>query len=78
MKDYEIAVIPKDRIGNEVVTEGVKVLEAAGRRFGIGQENVDGAIATLLDEADMRTWDRGDKASCKGRGDAPAGLTTSA
>jgi len=32
---YKIAVIPGDGIGNEVVPEGVKVLEAAGRRFGI-------------------------------------------
>jgi tartrate dehydrogenase/decarboxylase/D-malate dehydrogenase len=30
-----IAVIPGDGIGNEVVPEGIRVLEAAGRRFGI-------------------------------------------
>ena len=35
MKSYRIAVIPGDGIGNEVVPEGLKVLEAAGRRFGI-------------------------------------------
>ena len=32
----KIAVIPGDGIGNEVVPEGIKVLEAVGRRFGIG------------------------------------------
>ncbi len=32
---YRIAVIPGDGIGNEVVPEGIKVLEAAGGRFGI-------------------------------------------
>jgi tartrate dehydrogenase/decarboxylase/D-malate dehydrogenase len=32
---YRIAVIPGDGIGNEVVPEGIKVLEAAGKRFGI-------------------------------------------
>ncbi len=32
---YNIAVIPGDGIGNEVVPEGIKVLEAAGRRFGV-------------------------------------------
>ena len=36
MKTYRIATIPGDGIGREVVPEGVRVLEAAGRRFGIG------------------------------------------
>ena len=31
---HKIAVIPGDGIGNEVVPEGLRVLEAAGRRFG--------------------------------------------
>ena len=31
---HKIAVIPGDGIGNEVVPEGIRVLEAAGRRFG--------------------------------------------
>ena len=35
-KSYEIAVIPGDGIGKEVVPEGMRVLEAAGRRFGFG------------------------------------------
>jgi tartrate dehydrogenase/decarboxylase / D-malate dehydrogenase len=38
IKDYKIALIPGDGIGNEVVPEGVKVLAAAGRRFGISFE----------------------------------------
>ena len=33
-RDHKIAVIPGDGIGNEVVPEGLRVLEAAGRRFG--------------------------------------------
>jgi tartrate dehydrogenase/decarboxylase/D-malate dehydrogenase len=36
MNQYEIAVIPGDGIGKEVVPEGVKVLEAVGGTFGIG------------------------------------------
>ena len=36
MKAYRIAVIPGDGIGKEVVPEGLRALEAAGRRFGIG------------------------------------------
>ena len=32
---HRIAVIPGDGIGKEVVPEGIRVLEAAGRRFGI-------------------------------------------
>lgn len=34
MKHYRIAVIPGDGIGKEVMTEGIRVLEAAARRFG--------------------------------------------
>jgi tartrate dehydrogenase/decarboxylase/D-malate dehydrogenase len=32
---HRIAVIPGDGIGNEVVPEGIRAVEAAGRRFGI-------------------------------------------
>ena len=35
MKTYRIAAIPGDGIGNEVLPEGQRVLEAAGRKFGI-------------------------------------------
>ena len=33
-KSYQIAVIPGDGTGSEVVREGIKVLEAASRKFG--------------------------------------------
>ena len=35
MSKHRIAVIPGDGIASEVVPEGIRVLEAAGRRFGI-------------------------------------------
>jgi tartrate dehydrogenase/decarboxylase / D-malate dehydrogenase len=35
MKTYRIAVIPGDGIGTEVVPEGIRVLEAAGKKAGI-------------------------------------------
>ena len=35
MKRHRIAVIPGDGIGKEVMPEGIRVLEAAGRRFDI-------------------------------------------
>ena len=35
-KTYTISAIPGDGIGREVVPEGMRVLEAAGRRFGFG------------------------------------------
>jgi len=38
MKRYRIAVIPGDGIGGEVVPEGLRVLDAAARRFGFGLE----------------------------------------
>ena len=36
MNTYKIAVIPGDGIGKEVVPEGIRVLDAAGRRFNLG------------------------------------------
>ena len=38
MKPHRIAVIPGDGIGKEVVPEGMRVLEAAARKFGIAFE----------------------------------------
>ncbi|RYG98441.1 MAG: tartrate dehydrogenase [Alphaproteobacteria bacterium] len=35
-RNYTIAVIPGDGIGKEVVPEGLRVLEAAAKRFGFG------------------------------------------
>src|SRR5918911_1382026 len=35
MPSYRIAVIPGDGIGKEVVPEGQRVLEAAGRKYGV-------------------------------------------
>ena len=35
MKEYRIAVIPGDGIGQEVIPEGLKVLEAIGRKFNL-------------------------------------------
>jgi tartrate dehydrogenase/decarboxylase/D-malate dehydrogenase len=34
MKTYRIATIPGDGIGTEVIPEGIRVLDAAGKRFG--------------------------------------------
>ncbi|RKQ69961.1 tartrate dehydrogenase [Oceanibaculum indicum] len=38
MAAHKIAIIPGDGIGTEVVPEGLKVLDAAGRKFGIDYE----------------------------------------
>src|ERR1700675_1679220 len=38
MKTFNIAVIAGDGIGKEVVPEGIRVLEAAGKRFGFAWE----------------------------------------
>ncbi len=35
MKKFSIAVIPGDGIGTEVIPEGIRVLEAAGKKFGV-------------------------------------------
>jgi tartrate dehydrogenase/decarboxylase/D-malate dehydrogenase len=36
MREFRIAVIPGDGIGKEVIPEGIRVLEAAGARHGLG------------------------------------------
>ncbi len=41
MSKHRIAVLPGDGIGREVVPEGLRVLEAAARRFDIGLEFVN-------------------------------------
>src|ERR1044071_5457507 len=41
MSTFKIAVIEGDGIGHEVVPEGLRVLEAAGRKFGISYEMTD-------------------------------------
>ncbi len=40
MRDYTIAVIPGDGIGNEVVPEAVRVLDAAGDDHRLVQAEV--------------------------------------
>jgi len=41
VKRYRLAVIPGDGIGGEVIPEGIKVLQAAGRRFNFGIDTVE-------------------------------------
>ncbi len=47
MKTHRIAVIAGDGIGQEVVPEGIRVLEAAASRFGIGLQ---------FDQFDFASW----------------------
>lgn len=47
-KTYRIAVIPGDGIGKEVMPEGLRVVDAAARRFGIG---------VAFDHFDFSSWD---------------------
>lgn len=48
MSQHRIAVIPGDGIGKEVMREGIRVLDAAARRFG---------ISLHLDHFDFSSWD---------------------
>jgi len=50
MKTFHIAVIPGDGIGKEVVPEGIRVLEAAGERFGFrfNWHNFDWSCETYI------------------------------
>ena len=59
MTSYRAAVIPGDGIGTEVVPEGLRVLEAAGRRFGFGFEwqHFDWSCRTYADTGRMMPED---------------------
>src|SRR6267378_4910835 len=47
-KQYRIAVIPGDGIGKEVVPEGLRVLETAAKKHGVGVH---------FDHFDFASWD---------------------
>jgi tartrate dehydrogenase/decarboxylase/D-malate dehydrogenase len=55
MKTFHIAVIPGDGIGKEVVPEGIRVLEAAGERFGFrfNWHNFDWSCETYIKSGKM-------------------------
>ena len=59
MKNYKIAVIEGDGIGREVVPEGIRVLEAAARRFDLSfsWRNFDWSCETYLKTGRMMPED---------------------
>jgi tartrate dehydrogenase/decarboxylase/D-malate dehydrogenase len=59
LKSYKIAVIEGDGIGREVVPEGIRVLEAAARRFGLSLSwtNFDWSCETYLSTGRMMPED---------------------
>jgi tartrate dehydrogenase/decarboxylase/D-malate dehydrogenase len=58
-RKYKIATIPGDGIGQEVVPEGIRVIEAAGRRFGFSAifEHFDWSCETYLKTGRMMPED---------------------
>ena len=56
MKKYKIAYIPGDGIGRETGPEGVRVLEAAARKFGI-EFKFDEFDWSSIDEEDTKEPD---------------------
>ena len=56
---YRIATIPGDGIGNEVVPEGMRVIEAAARRFGfsVSWQNFDWSCEVFLKTGRMMPAD---------------------
>jgi tartrate dehydrogenase/decarboxylase / D-malate dehydrogenase len=59
MNTYKVAVIPGDGIGKEVVPEGLRVLEAAGRHFGfsLSLQHYDWSCETYLKTGKMMPED---------------------
>jgi len=55
LKNFRIAVIPGDGIGTEVVPEGIRVLDAAGGRFGFAfsWQSFDWSCETYLNTGKM-------------------------
>ncbi|MDP1069162.1 isocitrate/isopropylmalate family dehydrogenase, partial [Klebsiella pneumoniae] len=39
-KTYKLAIIPGDGTGPEVIAEGLKALQAAGKKFGLTYDTV--------------------------------------
>jgi tartrate dehydrogenase/decarboxylase/D-malate dehydrogenase len=58
-RTYKIATIPGDGIGREVVPEGIRVIEAAGRRFGFSTsfQNFDWSCESYLKTGRMMPAD---------------------
>ena len=58
MRSYNIAVIPGDGTGPEVIREGIKVLEAISSRFGIAFNfhEYDFGGARYLRTGEMVPW----------------------
>src|SRR5579862_8112312 len=58
-RKYKIAAIPGDGIGREVVPEGIRVIEAAGRRFGFSAafHNFDWSCESYLQTGRMMPAD---------------------
>ena len=58
-RQYKIAAIPGDGIGHEVVPEGIRVIEAAGRRFGFSAafQNFDWSCESFLKTGRMMPED---------------------
>jgi tartrate dehydrogenase/decarboxylase / D-malate dehydrogenase len=59
LKSYRIAVIEGDGIGREVVPEGIRVLEAAARGFGLSfsWQHFDWSCQTYLNTGRMMPQD---------------------
>src|ERR1700751_5313737 len=59
MKTFHVAVIAGDGIGKEVIREGIRVLEAAGKRFGFqfGWQSFDWGCETYLKTGRMMPAD---------------------
>ena len=59
IRKYRIAAIPGDGIGREVVPEGIRAIEAAGRRFGFSAafENFDWSCEGFLKTGRMMPED---------------------
>ena len=59
MADYRVAVIPGDGVGDEISTEAVRVLDAAGERFGFGVEtrSFDWSCDRYLAQGEMMPGD---------------------
>lgn len=56
MKTYQVAVLPGDGIGPEVIGEARRVLEATGRLFGFRLAMVEGLIGQAALDATGKLW----------------------
>ncbi|WP_372588294.1 hypothetical protein [Acidovorax sp. BLS4] len=61
---YQIAVIPGDGIGKEVMPEGLRAIQTAAERFGLNAAKLLSLVSFLTQDSDFTTKPRSPQKAC--------------